>query len=174
MKTSPRFSWLFCQIQTDLSDRSPHLPDLRGLREGLCRKSFHKPTLNKCISILLTKKEQEMWELWKTKEAHLILNIQEHLSSTSQEECCIFFHIPNSLQIVSTWWLSCKEFTSQCKRHGFNPWVGKIPWRKKWQYIPVFLPGKSHWQRSLGGYSPWGLKWVRHDLTTDNNNNTYL
>ena len=37
-------------------------------------------------------------------------------------------------------------------------WVGKIPWRRKWLPTPVFLPGKSHGQRSLAGYSPWGLK----------------
>ena len=41
---------------------------------------------------------------------------------------------------------------------GFNPWVGKISWRKKWQLTPVFLPAKSHGQRSLMGYSPWGCK----------------
>ena len=40
----------------------------------------------------------------------------------------------------------------------FDPWVGKIPWRKAWQTTPVFLPGESHGQKSLVGYSPWGLK----------------
>ena len=40
----------------------------------------------------------------------------------------------------------------------FNPWVGKIPWRRKWQPTPVLLPGKSHGQRSLVGYSPWDRK----------------
>ena len=44
------------------------------------------------------------------------------------------------------------------KRSGFSPWVRKIPWRRKWQPTPVFLPGKSHGQRSLVGYSPWGHK----------------
>ena len=39
---------------------------------------------------------------------------------------------------------------------GFNLWVGKISWRRKWQPIPVFLPGESLEQRSLLGYSPWG------------------
>ena len=43
-------------------------------------------------------------------------------------------------------------------RPGFNPWVGKIPWRRKWQSTPVLLPGKSHGQRSLEGYSSWGHK----------------
>ena len=45
-----------------------------------------------------------------------------------------------------------------CKRHGFNPWVGTIPWRRAWHPTPVFLPGESHGQRSLQGYSPWGCK----------------
>ena len=40
------------------------------------------------------------------------------------------------------------------KRHEFNPWVRKIPWRKAWQPTPVFLPGESRGQRSLAGYSP--------------------
>ena len=43
-------------------------------------------------------------------------------------------------------------------RHGFDPWVGKMPWRRKWQPTPVILPGKSQEQRSLAGYSPWGRK----------------
>ena len=47
-----------------------------------------------------------------------------------------------------------KESTCQCSRPGFNPWVRKIPWRRKWQPTPVFLPGKSLGQRSLAGYSP--------------------
>ena len=41
-------------------------------------------------------------------------------------------------------------------RHGFDPWVGKIPWERKWQLTPVFLPADFHGQRSLVGYSPWG------------------
>ena len=51
---------------------------------------------------------------------------------------------------------SGKEPDCQCwryKRPGFDPWVGKIPWRRAWQPLPVFLPGESHGQRSLMGYS---------------------
>ena len=44
------------------------------------------------------------------------------------------------------------------RRHGFDPWVGKIPCRSKWQPTAVFLPEKSHGQRRLTGYSPWGSK----------------
>jgi len=46
----------------------------------------------------------------------------------------------------------------QCRSPGFDPWVRKIPWRRKWQPTPVFLPEKFHGQRSLAGYSPWGHK----------------
>ena len=59
-------------------------------------------------------------------------------------------------------WLSDKESACQCRRWGFSPWVGKIPWRRKWQPTPVFLPGESHGQRSLAGYSPWLCR-VRQD-----------
>ena len=44
------------------------------------------------------------------------------------------------------------------KRHRFDTWVVKIPWRKGWQPTPVFVPGESHEQGSLVGYSPWGRK----------------
>jgi len=40
------------------------------------------------------------------------------------------------------------------ERCGFDPWVGKIPWRREWQPTPVFLSGESHEQRSLAGYGP--------------------
>ena len=64
------------------------------------------------------------------------------------------------------WWLSGKEYTCQCRRLGSDPWVGKIPSRRKWQPAPVFLPEKSHGQRSLVGYSPWSHKRVGHGLAT--------
>ena len=47
---------------------------------------------------------------------------------------------------------------SECGRPGFSPWIGKIPWRKKWVPTPVFLPGEFHGQRSLTGNSLWGPK----------------
>ena len=50
----------------------------------------------------------------------------------------------------ASWWLSGKESPCQCRGHRFHPWVRKIPWRRKWQSTPVFLPGKSHGQRNLG------------------------
>ena len=70
------------------------------------------------------------------------------------------------------WWLSGKESACQCRRPGFDPWVRKSPWRRKWQPTPVFLPGKSHGERSLAGYSPWGHK--ESDITEHLNTHTHF
>ena len=64
----------------------------------------------------------------------------------SPDHCCLFLH-------SFFFW----------QKIGFHLWVGKIPWRRKWQPTPVFLLGKSHGQRSLVGYSPWSHK--ESDLT---------
>ena len=60
------------------------------------------------------------------------------------------------LPIRASWWLSWKSVCPQCGKPGFDPWVTKIPWRRKWRPTPVLLPGQSHGWRSLAGYSPWG------------------
>ena len=71
-------------------------------------------------------------------------------------------------------WLSGKESSCQCRGHRFLiPGLGRPPWRRKWQPTPVFLPGKSHGQRSLVGCSPWGCKEM--DMTSWlNSNNSVL
>ena len=51
---------------------------------------------------------------------------------------------------------------SACNAGDLDAWVGKIPWSTEWQPLPGFLPGKSHGQRNLEGYSPWGCR-VGHD-----------
>ena len=61
---------------------------------------------------------------------------------------------------------SDKEPTCQCrrqKRHQFNPWVGKIPWRRAQQPTPVFLPGESPWTEEPGGLQSIGSRRIRHD-----------
>ena len=63
---------------------------------------------------------------------------------------------------------SGKEPACQCRRHKrcrFDPWIGKIPWRRVWQPTPGFLPGESRGQRSLEGWSPWVCR-IRHDWAT--------
>ena len=59
-----------------------------------------------------------------------------------------------------------KEWAYYCRRCRFDTLVGKIPWSRKLSSTPIFLPGKSHGQRSLAGYCPWGR---RESDTTDNN-----
>ena len=69
----------------------------------------------------------------------------------SWDSCCL--GIPR--------WFSAKESACQCRRrrsHGFDPLVGKVSWRRKWQPTPIFLPGKFHGERSLASCSPWGRK----------------
>ena len=51
----------------------------------------------------------------------------------------------------------------ECGRVGFDPWVGKIPWRRAWQPAPVFLPGESPWAEEPSGLQSMGLQRVRHD-----------
>ena len=77
----------------------------------------------------------------------------------------------------SIMWLTGKEFACWCRRCEFDPWVGKIPWRRKWQPTPVFLPGKSHgqtaWQVTIHGvteldmtehaYTDWSLESLNLD-----------
>ena len=77
-----------------------------------------------------------------------------------------YFCQQSTVLIIYSWlpslglyrWLHDKESACQCRRWtcGCHPWVGKIPWQRKWQPTPVFFPGESHGQSSLAGYSPWG------------------
>ena len=87
------------------------------------------------------------WSLLK------LISIESVMSLASPVLAGRFFGFPR--------WLSGKESTCQCRRsrrHRFKSCVRKRPWRRKWQPIPVFLPGKAHGQRSLMGYSPWDCK----------------
>ena len=88
--------------------------------------------------------------------------------------------IPNHIYYLTTmclglpWWLSGKESAFHCRRPRFDPCVRKIPWKRKWQPTPVFLPGKSPGQKSLVGHSPWGLKRVGHDLVAKQQQQPYF
>ena len=78
-----------------------------------------------------------------------------HLDSTTRQ-CQMENKALHVTVIVSSKESTCQ--CSRCKRCGLDPWVGKITWRRKWQSTSVFLPGKSHGQRCLAGYSPWACK----------------
>ena len=69
----------------------------------------------------------------------------------SNRVCVCVCHLCDSGKISAC---QCRR----CRRCGLDPWVGRFPWRRKRQPTPGFLPGGSHGQRSLGGYSPWGCE----------------
>ena len=54
----------------------------------------------------------------------------------------------------------------QCRRLGFDPWVGKIPWRRAWQLTPVFLPGESPWREEPSRLQTKGLQRVIYNWVT--------
>ena len=94
-------------------------------------------------------------EAWRAA-SHRVAKSQTRLSNWTELNCC-------SIRASLVQW---ERICVQCRRHrrcGFDPWVGKIAWRRAWQPTPVFLPGESHEQTSLAGYSPWGPK--ESDLT---------
>ena len=118
-----------------------------------------------------------MWEVFfPPSNCHEQRNIMHLLPCEKHQLCCvpkvshlkreegiIFVICGHSLNIKLRWWLRHWSVCLKCGRLGFDPWVGKIPWRRKWQPTPVFLPGKSHGWRILVGYSSWGRKEL--DLT---------
>ena len=94
-----------------------------------------------------------------------------HRVSKSQTRLSMHAHTSDNHYHRLPRWLSGKEYFCQCRRHRFDPWFGKMPRRRKWQPTPVVLPGKSHGQGSLVGYSPWGHK--VSDTTEQLNNNCH-
>ena len=85
-------------------------------------------------------------------------------SFLDMELSCFFLVFTANMDLP--WWLSGKEPICQCKRHrrhGFDPWVRKMPQRRACQPTPVFLPGKSPWTEEPNGLQSMGLQRVRQD-----------
>ena len=96
------------------------------------------------------------------------LKVEDHLWSSSKlRGSPLLLHSYKKFKVPQ--WLSAKEPAFQHRRLGFEPWVGKIPWRGKWQPAPVFLLRQSQGQRSLAGYRPWSPK--ESDMAEWLNNN---
>ena len=90
---------------------------------------------------------------------------EEQVSEESLSHILVRFIQESAIFWGPPWWLRSKA--SPCSIGDWlDPQVRKIPWRRKWQSTPVLLPGKSHRQRSLEGYSRWGHKRVRHNSVT--------
>ena len=95
---------------------------------------------------------------WKVKTDWTWTSLASPLCSEHWESICCLSAAQAPGYFLLSWWLRWWRICLQCRRPGFNPWVGEIPWRKEWLPTPVFLPGGFHRQRSLGDYSPWGRK----------------
>ena len=125
----------------------PYMPRVvKGDEEPLIAQAQLKsqPAGHILLMTFFNRKKQRKWVLQLNRKKKVLYIIQSNLNIIIRER--------------ASQWAQCKESACQCKRckgHGFHPWIRKIPWRKKWQPTPVFLPGKFHKQRSLAGYSPW-------------------
>ena len=80
------------------------------------------------------------------------------------------FEDQNVIKLGLLWWLSGKESTCQCRRWRFDPWVGKLPWRRRWQHTRVFLPGESH---GRGVWQATGHRVTKESEWLDNNSNNF-
>ena len=122
--------------------------------------SLYQKTMQKYYFVQLSTRKLMTHSKWSV-EAHtkrLVTNSwtlnPDHLPSK-----CLVSTIPSFAKLGFfglPWWLRRWRICLQWRRCGFDPWVGKIPWRRERQHIPAFLPEKSHGQRILADYSPRG------------------
>ena len=131
--------------------------------KSLWRSSFLAPPWWLTSITLQTLEDmQSLWSIWWNKRSTYSYTLTCFANSIHNKAYFGGINIHKGLPR----WLSGKEFTCQCRGYGFYHWDRKIPWRRKWQCTPIFLPGKSHGQRVLAGYSPWGHKRVGENLVT--------
>ena len=127
---------------------------MRKIREPKS-KSWETPSSKRA------QEEEQLERRWRTKwEGGGEFSSGPVVSPLMDSSCVHFLSIVNNaavnVRVGFPGGTSGKEPPCQRRRHkrrGFNPRVGKIPWRRTWQPTPVFLPGESHGQRSLMGYS---------------------
>ena len=121
---------------------------------------------------------EEWWEAWRVSEVEIMFVVRngcamDHMACAPRFACwspaCTMTEFGGGafgkwlvsddiMRVGPSWRGWCPLTCLWCRRPGFDPWVGKFLWRREWQSTPVFLPGKSHRQRSLTGHSLWGRK----------------
>ena len=148
-------------VSENLHVQIPHLCALLSLRLQLCGGTVlvcHIRSFTEVPSIALDRNKALFAPcLWMNKAASECFCLVPRL--------CLILVRPCGLYGLP-WWLRPSRICLQLGRHGFGPRVGKIPWRRKWQPTPVFLPGQSPGQRSLPGHSPRGGKGSTEWLST--------
>ena len=96
--------------------------------------------------------------MWKQENKNNLKSHQKPSQNTSIYFFSVFYALNIHLRLHCRYCSDVKRICLQCRGPRFNPWVGKIPWRREWQPTPVLLPGEFHGQRRLAGYSPSGHK----------------
>ena len=125
-------------------------------------------SLSKLLEIV---KDREAWRAavhgsqrvrqdWATEQQHTLWN-----TSSSHTIIASFPTVETTFRVFQ--WQSGKESACQYRRCRFDPWVGKMPWREKWQHTPVFLPGESSGQRGLAA-TVHGVAPTRHEQEQPN------
>ena len=155
--------WGISSLPPGLSNGSgSHGQCLRGGAWFHCHPAYHWKTppasvdlMLTCFSCFITVSQGQLLWPWKSSlyKKRWVSDMRPGWASWphySTEIDCVIFSLKSCIQ-EAQWWRICLWF----RRLRFDPWVGKMPWRRKWPPTPVFLPGKSHGQRSLAGYSPW-------------------
>ena len=125
---------------------------------SLCPKPFHHISHHTSLPCLV----------FNTKAEDICLHILplglQHWLGLSWSSCgdppCFWFAFNHLIYGLPRWRTGKKSACQcrRCKRYRFDPWVWKIPWSRKWQPTPVFLPGQFYGQRSLAGFSPCSYK----------------
>ena len=143
-----------CRTLCDPTDRSPpgssvHVILQARILEWVAvpfSRGSSQPRDQTQISCIVSR----FFTIWAAREVPGV-SVKSLLSLSSEP-------LPSNHSNGLPWWLRSEESTCQYRRRRFNPWVGKIPWRREWQPTPVFLPGKSHGPGKLASWSPWGCK----------------
>ena len=149
-------------------------------------------SLHSCISLCLSLKVG-VDMCWAWALVHFTLNIPHNSFNLSFKYLTVLIvnYMLIKLEKVQffiamsncgfSWWPSGEEGACSCRRCRFNPWVGRIPWRRKWQPNAVFLPGKFHGSRRLAGSvhgvsksQTWLSNWARMHVTTHTHQNVSL
>ena len=116
-----------------------------------------------------------IWDYLLRLHNLLIIIYFTHKTSISEHKKRCLWYVNSQYNFstyVSYTWVPLLRILLLSRRHRFNSGIRKIPWRRKWKLTPVFLPGESHGQRSLTGYSLWFHKESDMAERLHNNNNS--